>query len=258
MYLYERMMLKSRIIWLAVLSAPLFSIQSSHAQGGPRSGLYQITSGRYTECCGIAGALIYSLPSTNQQFVELTVDPQRGVAQMRFLAQDRDTVFRILPNEPVSGFAFAFSNGIVVADLIEFREPMPPPGSDQPYFNYTVRSLTDTLWINGTVITPCPGCDDFFTQFEHTNMVAVLMPTGAKPRLSLSFASTNDVIGIIVWNGQQGQTNIIEASTDLITWTPVSTNVFPSTACPVCPFIDFRDPESANLAHRFYRSFSLP
>lgn len=251
-------MLKSRIIWLAILPAVVLSIRSPRAQGEPASGLYQIISGRYTECCGIAGALIYSLPNTSQQFVELTVDPQRSLAQMRFLGQDRHTVFRILPSEPASGFTFALSKGIVFADHIQFGEPMPPPGSDQAYFSYTVSNSTDTLWINGTVITPCPGCADFFTQFEHTNVVAVLMPTAAKPRLSLSFASTNDVIGVIVWDGQWGQTNVIEASTDLITWIPVSTNVFPPTACPVCPFIEFRDPESATLAHRFYRSFSLP
>ena len=48
-----------------------------------------------------------------------------------------------------------------------------------------------------------------------------------------------------------GQRNVIEASTDLFSWTAISTNVFPATTCPVCPFIDFQDPASTNLARRF-------
>src|SRR5207247_10618859 len=65
-------------------------------------------------------------------------------------------------------------------------------------------------------------------------------------------------IEFTVFNGRSGQTNVIEASTDLITWSAISTNVFPSTVCPNCPFIDFQDPASTNLSRRFYRAFWLP
>jgi hypothetical protein len=60
-----------------------------------------------------------------------------------------------------------------------------------------------------------------------------------------------------VFNGLPGQTNIIEASTDLVTWTALGTNVFPSTD-PFCPFIDIQDAASTNLARRYFPAFSLP
>ena len=256
----EAVMLKRRIICLAILWALVLSTRSSRAQGGLTSGIYQIVSGRYTECCGIAGPAIYPLANATQGFVELTVDPQQNLARMTFLGQDMHTIFSIFPDGPRSGFNFMFTNGMIFADHIQFGEPMPPPGPlpDQPYFNYSVSNSNEVLRINGVVITPCPGCADVFTQFEHTNVVAVLMPTVVKPRLSLPAVSTDGIFRFTIFDGQWGQTDVIEASTDLITWTPVSTNVFPPTACPVCPFIEFGDPASANLAHRFYRAFSFP
>ena len=56
-----------------------------------------------------------------------------------------------------------------------------------------------------------------------------------------------------VIQGQAGRTNVLEASTDLAVWTPISTNLMPYTLCPQCPYILVRDPESPNLDHRFYR-----
>jgi hypothetical protein len=151
-----------------------------------------------------------------------------------------------------------FTNGIVFADHIRFGGPIPLPEPDEVYFEYAVSNSMDTLRINGTVITPCVGCADIFTEFRHTNVVAILQSSFAKPRLSLPTISTDGVFGFIISNGQWGQTNVVEASADLIAWSPVSTNVFPPTACPECPLIEFRDPASTNLAHRFYRSLSLP
>ena len=51
---------------------------------------------------------------------------------------------------------------------------------------------------------------------------------------------------------------MIEASTNLVSWMPISTNVMPATLCPICPYILFRDSDSTNLAKRFYRSFEFP
>src|SRR5206468_10884280 len=56
--------------------------------------------------------------------------------------------------------------------------------------------------------------------------------------------------------GGWGQTNVLEASTDLVHWTPICTNVFPATACIDCPVIDFEDPRS--LPRRFYRAVLAP
>jgi hypothetical protein len=44
----------------------------SSAQAGLISGLYQISSGSYNECCGIAGEIDESLPNPYQVFIELT------------------------------------------------------------------------------------------------------------------------------------------------------------------------------------------
>ena len=74
----------------------------------------------------------------------------------------------------------------------------------------------------------------------------------------IAAASGTGSIQFTVFNGGAGQTNVIQASTDLFTWTAISTNVFPSTACPICPFIDFQDPASTNLDRRYYRAVSFP
>ena len=58
--------------------------------------------------------------------------------------------------------------------------------------------------------------------------------------------------------GISNWTNIIEASADLSSWTSISTNVMPSSVCPICPFIQFRDPASTNLPHRYYRTLQFP
>jgi hypothetical protein len=145
------------------------------AQGGPTNGLYQIVSGRYTECCGIAGAFIYPLPDSSQAFVQLTIDPQSNLAQMTFLGQDARTVFRIAPIFSRSEFAFSFSNGIVFPDRIEFRGPVLPPGPDQTSFSYTLSNSAGGLGISGTLTLPCL-CADVPTEFDHTNVAAILLP----------------------------------------------------------------------------------
>src|SRR5712692_8458863 len=169
-------MLMHRIGCFAIISALVLSFRSAPAQGAPTNGLYQIVSGRYTACCGIAGPFIYPLPDSSQTFVQLTIDPRSHLAQMTILGQDARTVFRISPIGFSSGFAFSFSNGIVFPDRIEFRGPFLPPGPDQPSFSYTLSNSADALRIGGTLTLPCLGCADIPTEFEHTNVVATLLP----------------------------------------------------------------------------------
>ena len=166
----------NKITWLAIILALVLSVRLAPAQGGPTNGLYQIVSGRYTECCGFTAGLIYPLPDSSQAFVQLTIDPQSNRAQMTILGQDARTVFRIAPIFSRSEFAFSFSNGIVFPDRIEFRGPLLPPGPDQPSFSYTLSNSADALRISGTLTLPCLGCADIPTEFEHTNVVATLLP----------------------------------------------------------------------------------
>ena len=84
---------------------------------------------------------------------------------------------------------------------------------------------------------------------------ALAGPTNAPPRLGPPVLK-NGNIQLMIFNGRWGQTNIVEMSTDLVRWTPVSTNVFPATLCPICPFIVFQD-SLTNSARRFYRARNL-
>src|SRR5574341_316143 len=90
-------MLNKSTTLLAVLAALMASVQPASSASGPASGIYQIVSGRYVACCGIAGPFSSSLPDAGNAFIELTVDSGNNLAQMRFLGQDLRTVLRIPP-----------------------------------------------------------------------------------------------------------------------------------------------------------------
>lgn len=149
---------------------------ASLAGAQPAGGIYEIRSGRYTECCGIAGPLLTLLPESRQASVHLAFDP--AGARLTFLGQDLETVFSIPPLSPRPGFVYALSNGMVFPDRIEFRGQGPSPVqlSGQTFLDYTVSNLADGLRINGTLVLPCLFCADVPTQFKHTNVVAVWLP----------------------------------------------------------------------------------
>src|SRR5262245_60460138 len=171
-------MLKHRVTQLATASVLVLGLQSVWAQGEPKSGLYQIVSGRSIACCGIAGPFIDPLPNAADAFIELKVDLPKSVAQMKFLGQDMQTVLRIPAELCRREFVYVFTNGIIFSDHIQFGDPLAPPvpGQDQPSFSFVISNSLDTLSINGTVNAPCPGSADLPVEFRHTNVVAVLMP----------------------------------------------------------------------------------
>jgi hypothetical protein len=166
-------MLKKAIAGFAIISGLALCARISHAQLA--SGVYEIISGRYTECCGIGGAFIYTLPYSSQGFVELTIDSQNQRAQMTILGQDRHTVFRIPQVGPRSGFTYSLSNGVVYSDRIEFGE-FPAPTVGQPLLRYTVSNDAGALRISGTLTLSCLACADLPMQFKHTNVVAISLP----------------------------------------------------------------------------------
>jgi hypothetical protein len=246
-------MLKNRFIWVAITPAFVLFIRSAGAQSWPVSGLYQIISGDYSECCGIGGDVRSSLPNESQGFVRLTVDSQRDVATMTFLGNYVQTVFSIaIPCPPGDAINFSFDHGLVFSNRIVFHvDPGGPPY--QLYWNYTVSNSADSLRIEGTLGTLQRFCVDVPDRFSHSNVVAVLVPP---PRLSITGVSSNGAT--LFLQGHAGLTNVIEASTDLVTWAGVSTNVMDYSLCPICPFAIFEDSASTNLARRFYRAFELP
>ena len=250
-------MTKHKMVGLAVLSTAVLWLASPRAEEVPASGLYQIISGSYSECCGIGGRFIYSLPAASQNYVQLTVDSQENRAQMAFLGEDLHTVFSTSPGGSGTGFTFLFNTGTVLSDHIQFQPEIQVP-EDHRSWSYTVSNSAGGLRINGVATAPIEGSADIPEEFEHTNILAVLVSSVSKPTIGRPRFAANGAVQFTVIDGRGGQTNVIAASDDLVTWTAISTNIFPATTCPVCPFIDFQDPASTNLVRRFYRSFSLP
>jgi hypothetical protein len=171
---------------------------------------------------------------------------------MTFLGQDLQTVFSVVPCPGGSSIPFHFDYGFFFSNSIIFHvDPGPPPYS--VYWSYTVSNSANSLRIDGTLGTAHQNCVDVPTRFSHSNVVAVLVPP---PRLSITGVSSNGAR--LFLQGHAGQTNVIEASTDLVTWVGVSTNVMDYSLCPICPFAIFEDSASTNLARRFYRAFEIP
>jgi hypothetical protein len=172
-----------RVLWPVVIATSLLFPGDICGQTLPQSGLYQIISGSYTECCGIAGDLTYSLPSASQSFVKLAVDPQRNLATMTFLGQDMETVFSVDPCLLNHVIPFSFSSGLIFPDHIVFHvDPSPPPY--QTAWNYTVSNSTATLRIAGTLGIVQPPCVDIPNQFTHSNIVAT--PVLSSPTIRVS------------------------------------------------------------------------
>jgi hypothetical protein len=63
-----------KILLLVVSTELFFTSLAALAQEFPASGLYQIVSGRYVACCGIAGPISQVLPNDRQRFVRLEVE----------------------------------------------------------------------------------------------------------------------------------------------------------------------------------------
>jgi len=246
-------MFSAKTIHLAIIAAILLASQSALAQTGPVSGVYQILSGRYNECCGFSGSDSgYNLPSPDQSYVKLTFDSQNGFASMTFLGADMQTVFSRNPCPTVGPLNFTFDYGFVYPEGIVFLvDPGPPPSG--LYWNYAVSNSANTLRITGTLGTALLPCADVPSRFGHSNVVAELIPA---PTLSvLGFSSEHGAQ--LFLQGHAGHTNVIEASVDLVTWKPVSTNVMDFSLCPICPYFLFEDTSSTNQPFRLYRAFEL-
>ena len=237
---------------LAITAAFVLSVRLAAAQSVPTSGLYEIISGTYTECCGIAGEMVLPLPNERQSFVRLTMDTPGDLATMTFLGKDLQTVFSVAPCPVGNPVQFLFNYGFVNSSNIIFLvDPGPPPYAT--HWHYQVSYTTNLLQINGGLGMAAQGCADVPTDFGHSNVVAQLVPG---PRMSVTEYSKEGALLFI--QGHAGWTNVVEASTNLISWTPISTNLMPPTLCPICPYILVRDSAGTNLAGRFYRSFEYP
>jgi len=156
------------------------------AQNEPWNGLYRITGGIFTACCGIAAVpSISRLPNSSQAYVRLRVDRRTNLAQMSFLQPDMQTVVTVYYPGYASGFGLSFSNGVICpggADpfgppgWIRFGGVLVDPCLGLPVGSegYTVHYQETTLRIDGACTAPCEGCSDIPTHFTHSNVTAIL------------------------------------------------------------------------------------
>jgi len=71
-------------------------------------------------------------------------------------------------------------------------------------------------------------------------------------------AMAPDTGALLRVQGHAGRTNVVECSSDLVQWTPISTNVMPVAVYPASPAVDVTDATGVNLVQRFYRACELP
>ena len=135
---------------LAITAAFVMSVRLAGAQSVVTSGLYEIVSGTYTECCGFAGEVRSPMPNEGQSFVRLTVDTQANLATMTFLGRDLQTVFSVVPCPLGNPIPFFFNYGFIYSNSIIFLvDPGPPPYGI--YWQYSVSCSTNSLQINGAL-----------------------------------------------------------------------------------------------------------
>ncbi len=144
-------------LWLATLTLA-FTVAVARAASFSTNE-YQITSGRYFACCGIAGPVNQQLPDAEQSSVRLVIHHDSQRARMFILGTDRSV-------------AQEFEDGRVAAGYIEFGMPVPAgqPGGFTS-LHYIVSNNAAGLRINGVREEPMIGAD-IFTHFSHSNVVA--------------------------------------------------------------------------------------
>jgi hypothetical protein len=234
--------------WLLVALA---LARNSHGQSSFTAGYYEISSGEYSQCCGIAGAIGTSLPNDSQRFIRLTRDSQSPAATMTIFGADMQTVFSTRPFcPPPESIPFSFTGGLLFPDRIVFHVD---PGPNGLYWNYTVSNTPTSLRLYGRVGLARPSCADDFTEFSHTNVIATLI---APPKLEMKSYSQDGTTLFI--QGRAMWQTVVEASSDLMTWVEIAREIMPATKCPICPFIEVQDNAGAGTTPRYYRVYQRP
>ncbi len=164
-----------------------------------------------------------------------------------------DAASALLPEAPnvsiVSGIFKPTNDGLAPISLSP--APAPPYGSTLSAFNGTSPNGTWELYVYD--ISPgdsgsIAGWSLNIESISPINAVANQNP----PILSAS-PSTSGGTFTLKLTGQPEQSYVILASTDLTTWTPVSTN-----AASVAGVLQFTDTNAANFRHRYYRAYIVP
>src|SRR5689334_3598789 len=132
----------------AAFFALAFLLRAWAQTAAATSGIYEISSGEYIECCSIAGEKHILLPNSGQHFVKLSIDQRSQIASMSIVGDDMQTLFTITPLCPPAPapIPFSFNGGFMLADRIIFHVDPAPNGL---YWNYTLSNSPTSLIING-------------------------------------------------------------------------------------------------------------
>jgi hypothetical protein len=109
----------------------------------------------------------------------------------------------------------------------------------------TMQAQNAGNFINSAIVsatTPDPNPDE---DFASTNITVGVVTPPPRPHISGVVLTTNGTFQLTI-TSQPGQTNVVQASTNLVNWVSIRTNVG--------PFI-FTDTNATNYPYRFYRDF---
>ena len=160
-----------------------------------------------------------------------------------------------------------FSNNVAIGHLTLVAGGNGNP-IEEPEFNFSGTGVSNGLYVDyldlsqlgnynvldGSLVSISPNLTIYFASASTNPAVLngqfgghlVWVQAAAVQNFKLSTASyTNGAFQFSI-AGQSGQTNIIQASTNLLNWVPIYTNVGST---------NFTDPSATNYPHRFYRDY---
>ena len=133
-----------RKCFLALLGGWLATLVTASLQAQPQSGTYLILSGTYVERGGFSGVLSYQLPYPSQAFIQLSVPPATGTAEMTILQSNLRPMF-LRP----------FTNGVVSSNQIGFHyvtvHPDYPGVASSATVDYTLTATGSSILLEGAI-----------------------------------------------------------------------------------------------------------
>jgi hypothetical protein len=209
---------KRGLFFLPLCAALQLTTTTLSAQ--PRSGIYRIDAGHYSECCGFGGnSFEYDLPYERQAFIDLAID--RNSARLRILQGDMQ-VFRPMWSQMLP--RFEFDNGMIFPDRIEFESlfgPFPGPGTR---YKYVLHYANDNLILNGDLRHPI--CCDIPTDYNHTNVTAKLILNS--PRLTVRVSQVE-----VCWDTVANAKYQLQYQSPTNTWINIGSPIT-GTGSPAC------------------------
>jgi hypothetical protein len=123
------------------------------------------------------------------------------------------------------------------------------PGLGDTFQVMTYSSRTGTF----TAVTGCSIGNGLFFDVMYENTRLLLVTKDGAPHLdSFKWSFNNGQFQFRLTTGTSGQTYVIEASTTLTNWVPISTNALPDCV------LEFVDTNAVNFPYRFYRALLVP